>query len=70
MSYSYDPPYQDDQCIDCEVCRACDGTGGDCLMGECWECNGSGMIHVCRMWDYEEYMEQQTADHQMRKEQA
>jgi hypothetical protein len=39
-------------------------------MGECWECNGSGMIHVCRMWDYEEYMEQQTADHQMRKEQA
>lgn len=26
------------------ICYACDGTGGNCVDGECWECNGTGYI--------------------------
>lgn len=57
MSYTY----EENPCYDCEVCLVCDGTGGDCLHGECEECYGTGMIHVCTPWEYQAYMEQQTA---------
>jgi hypothetical protein len=38
------------------ICEACEGTGGDCVDGECWECNGSGYIDP--PWTEEGYEEQ------------
>lgn len=36
------------------VCHACDGTGGDCVHGMCWECSGSGMVGSMS-WEYGDY---------------
>lgn len=58
MSYTYTPPDEDNGCeIECDVCWACDGTGGTCLTGSCEECYGTGMIHVCTPWEYRDCMD-------------
>lgn len=56
MSYSYDEP---EEGIDYIVCTACDGTGGDCVMGECWDCNGQGTIWHGVPWEYRDFMQEQ-----------
>jgi RecJ-like exonuclease len=58
MSYTYDEPQEG---IDYEVCRACDGTGGTCVTGHCYECDGNGTIWHCVPWEYRDYMHQQQA---------
>jgi hypothetical protein len=30
--------------FDGQICEYCDGTGGDCHYGMCYECNGNGTV--------------------------
>lgn len=54
MSYTYDEPNGDGY----EVCPYCDGTGGTCVTGECWECAGNGYLSLGLAWEYGEYARQ------------
>lgn len=53
MTANDEPEYDDDR----EVCLTCDGTGGDCVHGECWDCFGTGYIAIGLAWEYREYAE-------------